>query len=207
MLMQLDWIQADEALKEHFREYLRTLTANDLSQIVLVGGLEVIATTIEWGQFHTADELLKDWAERATGTCDAEPILSFAQIQTRRRHYWPIAKLLEECSKPPQDWKEKRFDAQALRSIALWELSEMVKDPSKAKTDRAIAQAGFASWSLGADRLFPLANESLAEAKRLFGGLDAPTPKQKTLKRRLDQSDSKLRESGGSGRAGNVGRQ
>jgi len=193
MLMQLDWIQAHDALKEHFRQYLAVLTSNHLGEIVLAGGLHVINATIEWGQFSTADELLREWIRSATAICDAESILSFAQIQIRRRHYWPAAKLLEECSKPRQDWKQKRFDAQALRCISLWELSEMVKDPSKAKTDRSIAQAGFASWSLGAEGLWAAVRESMAEAKLFFAGLDEPTPRQKALRRQLEQMEAKVR--------------
>ncbi len=192
MLMQLDWIEAHDALKEHFRQYLAILTSNHLSEIVLAGGLHAIDTTIEWGQFPTADELSKEWIETVMGACDAESILRFAQVQIRSRHYWPIARLLGECSKAPQGWRQKRFEARALRCISLWELSEIIKDPSKAKTDCAIAQAGFASWSLGADGLSTAANESLAEAKQLFASLHEPTRMQMAIRRQLDQITQKV---------------
>ena len=196
MLMQLDWIGSHDALKERFRQYLAILTSNKLVEIVLAGGLHAIDMTIEWGQFPTADALLGDWIEAAITACDAESILRFAQIQLRRRHYWAIARLLEECSKPRHDWKQKCFDAQALRCVVLWELSEMVKDPSKAKTNRVIAQAGFASWSLGPDGLLTTAAESLAQAKESFANLDQPSQTQVALRRQLDQIDRRVRQGG-----------
>lgn len=196
MLMRLDWIQAHRDLKKHFKQYLTMLASNHLGEIALAGGLHVIDTTIEWGQFSMADEMLRQWIETTMRTCDTESILSFAQTQIRRRHCLPVARLLEECSKPRHKWGQKQFDAQALRCMALRDLSEIVKNPSKAKTNRAIEETGFASWSIGVDGLLTAANKSLAETKQLFAGLDKPTLTQKAIMRQLNRIGYKLPEDG-----------
>jgi hypothetical protein len=187
MLMCLDWIGGCGTLQEHFKKYLAILTSNDLGKIALAGGLQTIDTAIERGQFPAAAEMLKQWIEAAQQSCDGESLLLFAHTQIRRRRYWTIARLLEECSKPSQSWGRKQFDAQALRCIALQNLCEIVEDPSKATTSRSVAQAGFASWSCGADGLVKAAEQSMAEAKELFDALDKPTLRQKALMGNLER--------------------
>ncbi|MFX0200718.1 MAG: hypothetical protein ACFFCW_31750 [Candidatus Hodarchaeota archaeon] len=191
MLLELDWIQSDPALQKHFKQYIDILTENDLNHMILVGGLHIIDTTIKWGQFPAADKLLQEWIDNVISACNAETILGFGQIQIRKRNYWTIATLFGECSKPYLNWDQKLFDAHALRFISLYELYEIIKDPSKAKINRAITQAGWASWSTGTDNLLKMMNESIAEAQKAFANLDSPTSRQKALKKQLDKISQK----------------
>lgn len=194
MLMKLDWIQNNRAeLQRHFKEYLAILVSHDLDEVALFGGLHVIDSTVEWAQFPAADQLLQQWIGTIVAHGSPESILTFGQTYMKRRHYWSIAMLLDACSKCSY-WEQRRFDAQALKCTSLFTLFEMIQDPSTARTNRAIAQAGWAAWSLGSDNLMRTVDESLTQAKQLFANLDKPTRSQINLKRQLEQIDNKLRQ-------------
>ena len=61
MPMELDWIQGnDVALQEHFKQYLDALTSSGLNNTALVGGLNVVGSTVGWSRFAAAVRMLAD---------------------------------------------------------------------------------------------------------------------------------------------------
>lgn len=195
MLIQLDWIEGNEAgLREHFSQYLDTLTSSGLTNTTLVGGLNIIGSTVEWRRFSLADQLLADWIDTVLATCHAKSILDFAQANIRRRHCWTVAALLGECAKSSRRWGTMRFDAQALRCRALYDLWVMIQDAPKATSTWVRSQATWASRSTGRTDLLMTVRRSAAEARDLYAELDEPTQAQRVLKRQVDKVASEANQ-------------
>ncbi len=192
MIMELDWIQGDHALKKHFKQYLAILAANDLKLMTLVGGQHVIETTIEWRQFSVADHLLHEWVYTAVAINAEKAILHFGESAIRKGRFWTLAKLMEKSLKSSRKWGQKRFNAETLKCMAIHRLYEMLQKPDKIKTSFRIAQSGWVSSSASIDSLLKTLNESIAEAQQTFANLDTPTQKQKALKEELDTISQKI---------------
>lgn len=193
MLLELDWMLGErDRLQEHFEQYLAILTANNLNRMVLVGGLHVIDTTIRWRQFAVADHLLQTWVETAIAVNNAEAILNFGQSVIRKSRSWMIAGLIEKSLASSNKWGKKRFNAEALKCMAIHKLYEMLQNPERNKIGIGIAQARLVSSSKTIDELLTTLTESITQAQNTFANLAEPTPKQKALKAQLDKISQKI---------------
>ena len=188
MLLQIDWMLGDsEQLKKHFQQYLAILSANGLGRMVLVGGQYAIETTIRWGHFAAADDLLEKWVDRAIAVNDEEAILDFVESVILKNRFWTVARLLEKSLSSPEKWGQKRFNAESLRCMALHRLYEMLQNPDKVKKGLIMAQANWVLSSTSIDKLLGTLNESIADAQKTFANLAEPTPKQKALRAQLEK--------------------
>ncbi len=186
--LQLDWMLGyGPGLVQNFQEYLSLLTANDLDQMILVGGQHAIETTIRWGQLDAANSLLETWLLAAPSQNSVESALDFAAESFRKGSYWTTLKLLDKVLQMRQLSHGQRFVAQTLRCLGLARLHEMVRNPGHIKAELGIAQAWWVSSQVGSESLQKDLRRSITEAKQSFAGLDHPTRQQKALRAQLEK--------------------
>jgi hypothetical protein len=194
LLINLDWIQTDERLTEHFRQYLSILKENNLNQTILYSGLNTIDLTAVLGRFSDANEILQEWLDSFVADSDISEILDFAQTQIKLQHYWTIYTMLEECLKSNKNLSNKRFDIQALKTIALNQL--YVTNESQNKSSRLTSQFEWASKTINPDDMPKAITENIAEAERSFDDLKEPTKTQLQLKQQLDKIKEIMSQAG-----------
>ena len=189
MLLQLDWILGHRPrLERDFREYVSLLTANDLNQMIFVGGKHAIELTIRWGQLALADKLIETWLDAAVSRNNVESALDFAAMSIWRDRFCIIARLMERVLQTPQVSPSQRFVAQALRCTSLARAYEKLKDPDSVKKEIGIAQARWVSSKMSTEVLRRDLMQGITDAKQVFAGLDKPTRQQNALKVQLDNS-------------------
>lgn len=192
MLIQLDWLQGCSPV-DHFRQYLAALTANGLQQAAFIGGLNVLDTAVGRRQYTIADELLRQWVRHVMTGMDVRTLLTFAQAQMKKGHSWAVARLLED-GESSASWAERRFEARALRCIALHDIDETIHEPTKKTTEVARRQAAWASQSLDLHGLSSVFDADLAAAESLFTGLAKPNSEQKSLRNELAKIEQDMRK-------------
>jgi hypothetical protein len=187
MLLDLDWIQADPNLQEDFGQYLSTLKKNNFNQMILPGGLNVIDWTARWSRYSDADKLMLKWIENTVPLFNPADILSFSDAQIQDKKYWMIIKLLGSYLQSNFSLGSERFDIQAMRCQALFELKKLIDDPSKIKQESILSQVNWVLNSIKKEDFDKLANESLIEAQKSFADLKEPNKIQLSQKKKLDQ--------------------
>lgn len=187
VLLQLDWMLGRASgLEKHFQQYLSLLTVNDLGRTALFGGQTTIETTIRWGYFNAADDLLETWLDVALSRNDVEAVLDFAATSLRKGQLWTVAKLMDKVLQTSEISPPQRFVAQALRCKALAQIYAMVKNPDYIKTELGVAQARWALSHMSAGPLYKQVRHNVDEAKRLFTRLDEPTREHKAFREELE---------------------
>ena len=191
LLLDLDQMQDHPDLQKHFRQYLAILTANNLNQMILGGGLSIIDTTARWHHLAPADRLLDQWLDAAIAVHSPASILAFADVQVRGNQHWIVAKLLEKSLKS-QDWGQARLAGQVLRCAALKTLYDYSEKPESVKTEQAKAEREWVATSFGVENVTKALREGLSEANRTFAEIAEPTKQQKALKNQLDAIEKTL---------------
>ena len=192
MLLQLDWILGHRPrLERDFQEYVSLLTANDLNQMIFVGGKHAIELTIRWGQLASADKLFETWLDAAVSRNNVDSALDFAAMSIWRDRFCIIARLMERVLQTPRVSPSQRFVAQALRCTSLARAHEKLKDPDSVKKKLGIAQARWVSSKMSTEALRRDLMQGITDAKQLFAGLDQPTRQQNALKVQLDKISQK----------------
>jgi hypothetical protein len=188
ILIELDRIVGDESeMKRNYQNYLSTLSDSKLAQMILVGGYGVIETSMFRQRQSEAEKLLDLWVKAALEINDDELMLFFAKSQLAKNRLWTTVKLLESLLNKKHCSDDIRFEAKALRCIALDELYKLVRSVDIAK--KGLIAEIQANWvaSIGKDNLNKMLDRSLDQAIRSFASLTKPTEYQQTLKKQLDK--------------------
>jgi len=193
LLVQLDWLQGDDAIQRHFREYLATLAANGLWETLVPAGCEMIDVTARWHRFTAADRMLEHWLDTVIAERDPASIRRYAESQGRRGRWWIAARLLEK-SLQSQDWGSAKLAGQVLRSKTLQKLNDALQTPYSGKVEAAKAQVTWATSSCGAENVTKALHESLQQAGQTFSDLAEPSEEQKEFKSQLDAITKALPE-------------
>ncbi len=188
ILMELDMILGDvTGLDRHYERYLSTLRESKLSKLTLVGGYGVIETAMFQCRQNEAQRLLGRWLDTVAPMRDPESVLLFARRQLAKTRFWTTIKLLEKLSAKPDLGVEVKFEAAVLRCTALDDLCKLLQADDLAK--KGLVAKVQADWvaSIGIDNLKTMLTNGIAQAKRFFAELPAPTESQQALKRQLDK--------------------
>jgi hypothetical protein len=123
---------------------------------------------------------------------EAEAILLFARRQLAKSRLWPTAVLLEAFTNKKGCSADSRFEAEALRCIALDGLCKLLRSDDVAK--KGLIAEVQAAWAAstgrdGVDRMFA---ESVDEAERSFASLREPTESQQALKKQLVKIEQEM---------------
>lgn len=187
MLLNLDWIQDDPNLENHFEKYMKILKENKLPEMVLTGGLNVIDMTAGWKRYSDADKLMQKWIENAVPLFNPVEILRFAEIQMSTKKYWIIINLLGSFLDSSNDLGTARFDIQAMKCTAFDELNKLIEDTSKIKQDSIHSQFDWVLNSTTKENLIKTMSESLNDANKSYSELKEPNRIQISIKKKLDQ--------------------
>jgi hypothetical protein len=195
--MNLNVILGDRSgLERHYKNYLSTLTENRLRWMTLVGGYGVIETSMFAERHALGKRLLSLWVDSVLDMHEAEAILLFARRQLAKSRLWPTAVLLEALLEAFTNKKgcsaDSRFEAEALRCIALDGLCKLLRSDDVAK--KGLIAEVQAAWAAstgrdGVDRMFA---ESVDEAERSFASLREPTESQQALKKQLVKIEQEM---------------
>jgi hypothetical protein len=192
-LIELNLIVGHESeLEHHYRNYLSTLNDSKLTQMVLVGGYGVIETLMFRQRRIEAERLLDLWVKAVLEINDDELMLFFARNQLAKNRLWTTVKLFETFLSKKTCSDDARFEAQALRCIALDKLCKLLY--SDDITKKGLIAEVQSNWvvSIGKDRLGIMFNDSLNQAKHCFAELLGPTESLQALKKNLDKIEQEI---------------
>jgi hypothetical protein len=184
-LINLDWIQSDDKLVEHFRQHLSILKENNLEQIIMYNGLTAIDYTVVLGSFSTADEILNDWLNSFIADIQVNEILNFSQAQMKIQHFWTIYKMLDKCLKSNRNLADNKFDVQVQKTITLYQF--YISSKSQNKSRRLTSQIEWASRTIKTDDMPKMITDNIDETERLFDDLKEPTKTQLQFKQQIDK--------------------
>ena len=162
--------------------------------MVLVGGYGVIETSMFRQRHSEAEKLLGQWVNAVSEIHNPESILLFTRSQLAKKRLWTTFKLLEEFSTKKHCSADIRFEAQALRCIALGELCKLMRTDDISK--KGLVAEVQANWvaSIGKDKLDTMLAKSINQARISFAFLPKPTESQQALKKQLDKIDQEINQ-------------
>jgi hypothetical protein len=193
-LIELDRIIDDEPnMGRHYKQYLLKLRENELWGMMLAGGYGVIETSMFRGRRSEARKLLAHWLKVVLDVHDGESILMFSKMQLAKKRLWTTNLLLEGLVNDKKLCPNVRFEAEALRCLALNELCKLVRAGDVAKTKGLLAQVQ-ANWvvDLGLDKLDKMLAKGTDRASQSFASVDDPTESQKVLKEQLNKIEQEV---------------
>ena len=193
ILIQLDIILGDQkGLERSYRSYLSTLTENKLHWMTLVGGFGFIETFMFAERHTVGKKLLSLWVDTVLGIHEDEAILLFARRQLAKKRLWPTIKMLETFSMKKNCSAEARFEAQALRCIALANLCKLLETDDIAKKGLiAEVQAAWVS-SFGKEKLDTMLSNGITQSKRSFASVADPMESQNALREQLSKIEQEI---------------
>lgn len=187
ILMELDRIGGNSTeLRQHYRRYLSLLSENGLTRVIQVGGYGAIETLTLWGRFSEATILLDEWMDSILASLnDRETLLQFSQEELKKAHFWTTARLLERSLATRDESRVRHFEIQAVRCMALSQLSFLLSNQTKQRPKHAEAQVAWVESSIGRETLEQVLSQSLDDALLSFGKLVQPTRAQEDLREEL----------------------
>ncbi|MBN1362137.1 MAG: hypothetical protein JW993_16195 [Sedimentisphaerales bacterium] len=142
-LLRLDEILKDyDAFEAHTLRYLRLLEEADLFAMYMTGGCDHIGTLLEAGQYAKASRLLTQWAEKAATGNDPDAIFHFVgAVFGGQSNPWASARLLERSLRRSGLSALQRYEALALRAIALDKIDKLLASAQTTESQTSQAQA------------------------------------------------------------------
>lgn len=144
ILSRLDRMVRDyDAFEEHTVQYLRMADDGGLSGIYVTGGYDNLEILMAAGQYEKANRLLRPWAERSAASNDPDGILRFARWEVGRMgHWWTSVHVLDRFLKRTDLTSQERYEALALRGIALHNIDLLLRtlDTTESKLRKAQGQ-------------------------------------------------------------------
>jgi hypothetical protein len=192
-LIELDRIIDDELnMGRHYKQYLLKLRENELRGMMLTGGYGVIETLMLRGLRSDGRKLLAHWLKVVLDVHDGESILIFSKLQLTKKRLWGTIVLLEGLVNDKQLCPNVRFEAEALRCLALSELCKLMSTEDVAKKG-LLAQVQ-ANWvaHVGKEKLETMLGKGTERARQSFASVADPTESQKALKEQLNKIEQEI---------------
>lgn len=173
-----------KAVSDDFRNYLRILTKKELPDVVLTSGYDVIASSVLWGRYNEANELLDLWLGAAEKIKDLRVISQFAKENLHKKDFWAVSQVLNRVAAKSKIPNGTRFEFEASRFFAVMQIKDQLRDGIKIDA-YSKAQLAWISSTTNPKQIDRLLVKSKSHASDLFSKIDRPSKAQTELAARL----------------------
>jgi hypothetical protein len=166
-LTRLDRMLQDcDAFEEHTRRYLEMLREAGLVKMYMEGAWFDLQRLGQAGAHEKANKLMHQWAIRAVSDIEAASILSYLRKDTCTAgfHSWTDTHLLDQFLRKPDLSALQRYEALALRAIALDRTDRFLSDPETALDEECRARAQWILSTMSKEQLAKEVNLALLRA-------------------------------------------